>query len=184
MTSSPSGTLIALLRSCAAGDSDGPGGGSDGSGSGVLDGSGAAVPDGSEGPDGSDGSDDDPGGCCCPPDPGGEGIGRCPPRVGSGSPVPAAACPPGPAEAPTETLGSGDSGASRSECASAPLPERARPVPAAVEPSGSLTEPFGRTDCDGAGFPPSSLMLMQPVDVAIVTAVTAAHRTGTDKAGN
>ncbi|MGW9129717.1 hypothetical protein [Streptomyces sp. NPDC055681] len=182
MASSPSGTLIALLRNCAAGDSDGPGGGSDGSGSGVLDGSGVADPDGSEGPEG---SDDGPGGCCGPPDPGGEGIGRCPPRVGSGSLGPAAVCPPpGPAEAPAETLGSGDSGASRSECASAPLPERARPVPATVEPSGSPTEPFGRADCDGTGFPPSSLMLMQPVDAAIVTAVTAAHRTGTDKAGD
>jgi hypothetical protein len=53
-----------------------------------------------------------------------------------------------------------------------------------VEPSGSPTEPFGRADCDGTGFPPSSLMLMQPVDAAIVTAVTAAHRTGTDKAGD
>ncbi|MER7808115.1 hypothetical protein [Streptomyces sp900116325] len=81
MVSSPSGTLIASLRSCTAGDSDGPGAESDGSGSGVLGGSGVAGPDGSEGPDG---SDDGPGGCCGPPDPGGEGIGRCPPRVGSG----------------------------------------------------------------------------------------------------
>lgn len=33
-------------------------------------------------------------------------------------------------------------------------------------------------------LPPSSPMLMQPVDAASVTAVTAAHRTGTDKADN
>lgn len=173
-----SGALIASLRNCAAGDAEGTGGGSEGSGSGEPDGSGVT---GADGPEGTDGSADGPG-CCGPPPPGGDGTGRCPPRVGNGSPDPTPACaPPGPTEARADALGLGDSAVSRSECASAPPRVRARPVPATVEPSGSPDEPLCSADRDGAGFPPSSLMLMQPVDAAIVTAVTAAHRTG---AGN
>ncbi|MEU0832292.1 hypothetical protein [Streptomyces sp. NPDC005969] len=166
---------MASLRNCAVGDVEGTGGGLEGSGSGELDGSG--VP-GADGPEDTDGSADGTG-CCDPPPRGGDGTGGCPPRVGNGPPDPAPACaPPGTADARADALGLGDSAASRSECTSALPRVRARPVPATVEPSGSPDEPFCPADRDGAGFPASSLMLMQPVDAAIVTAVTAAHRTG------
>lgn len=89
--------------------------------------------------------------------------------------------PPGSPDGSAEPLGSGDSAASRSECASArPPPVRPLPVPATVPPSGSAPPPFESDDRDGDGFPPSSPTLMQPVDAATVTAMTDAHRTGAE----
>lgn len=56
-----------------------------------------------------------------------------------------------------------------------------RPEPGTVSPAGSATEPFGPADREGPGPPASSSpTLIQPVDAAIVSAVTAAQRTGAD----
>ncbi|MEU8677221.1 hypothetical protein [Streptomyces sp. NPDC048560] len=107
-----------------------------------------------------------------------------PAPVGTGSPAfGVGSVPAGAADgfAP-EALGSGFAPGLRSDCASAwlpPYPER--PDPGTVPPSGASDAPFGSDDdLAGARFPPSSPTLIQPVDAAIVSAVTAAHRTGAD----
>ncbi|QNE75979.1 hypothetical protein F0344_16255 [Streptomyces finlayi] len=80
-----------------------------------------------------------------------------------------------------EPDGSGFAPVPRSDCASARLPPWPdRPDPGTVPPLGSADAPFGPADREGPGFAPSSPTLIQPVDAAIVNAVTAAHRTGAD----
>lgn len=62
-----------------------------------------------------------------------------------------------------------------------PPPCPAPPDPETVSPFGSTAWPFGSEEREGPGLAPSSPTLIQPVDAAIVSAVTAAQRTGTDK---
>ncbi|PVC68840.1 hypothetical protein DBP15_14130 [Streptomyces sp. CS065A] len=56
----------------------------------------------------------------------------------------------------------------------------ASPDPAVVSSSGSAVRPFESEEPEGLGLAPSSPTLIQPVDAAIVSAVTAAQRTGAD----
>src|SRR6478735_7938140 len=164
-----SGIPAASVWVCAAGEAEGCSGGDEGSGSGEA--------GGSSGTTGGGGGSPGPGAL-------GSGVGRGPPREGSGVPGPAGTgtALPGSADGPRpEAFASGLRDAPRSDCASArPPPEPDLPVPDTVSPSGRADAPLRSAEREGAGFPASSPTLTQPVDAATVSAVTAAQRTRAD----